>query len=286
MMTALPEPAGTCTGIVHVVKCGGSALRQALARLPGSYTGPWYFDADHFAEERFAVGLPEDERKRVVPDADQLSSVVDSHRMIIGHYWARMLTEAGCSSLAVQLREPRSRLLSLHRYWASQVHAPEELGPWGSEVVAHAHRSLKDFLRTDLVRPAVDNVIARQLLTGMAGGRSARLGWQPRQADLEALLDRLVVADWSEASNRFVARLCELLDEPDVPASEPVNVTEVRAEPERIDPETRALLDRHTSLDSSLIEELGRAGILPRRSRDDLEREFRETAEHHSYVLG
>jgi hypothetical protein len=310
-MSVRPEPAAACCGFVHVVKCGGTAVRDALAGVPGSYSGPGYFDPDHFAEERFLAGMSGPERRRVV-DGHELAEVVEAHQLVVGHYWARTLVSAGCATLAVQLREPRSRILSLYRYWESQSKTGdlEALGPWGSEVVGLAHRStLKDFLASTDVRAAVDNVMARQLLTGMSGrpGWSGRSGvarrsvgsdrsagsrsrgsspWALRRSDLDCLLDVLVVADWSRNSDRFVARLCDQLGGVPVPDVELVNETQVTGATEVIDGRTLELLTRATALDSNLVDALTDAGALPARSAADLGREFEETAERLGFVFG
>ena len=128
-------------------------MRSALSQLPGFYGEPVYLDVAHFGSAGLAGRVP-GARQREIAGPGDLGDVVRGHRLVIGHYAAASLLDAGCTGLAVQVREPRSRVLSLYRFW--QENPAEERagwGPWGSDLVALADRPLGEFLRSG-TRPA------------------------------------------------------------------------------------------------------------------------------------
>src|ERR1700733_11194164 len=102
----------SCLGVIHLPKSGGSSLRVALAQLPGGYSGPFYFDERLFGSRAFVEGIRSPNREAIAMPKD-LRAIAESHRVVIGHYCAASLLEAGCTELAIQVREPRARLLSL-----------------------------------------------------------------------------------------------------------------------------------------------------------------------------
>ena len=73
-----------------------------------------YFDAAMVAGT--AVDHLPDEARHQFVTSEILQDLCKSSRIIIGHYTAPALLDAGCRSVATQVREPRSRLLSLCRY--------------------------------------------------------------------------------------------------------------------------------------------------------------------------
>lgn len=273
-------PGGTL-GILHLVKGGGMAVRTVVAGLPGSYTGPRYFDRQQFPDPHLLDGASPDVLATVVEDEGEYRRTVASRRVVMGHVSSATLLAAGCRALAVQVREPRSRLLSLYRYWQSQSTAHlDTWGRWGTDVVGAAQQPLLGFLESPVTWPATDGALARQALGGLATPYVEQRTWSPAPSDLERFCDHLAVADWSTESGRFVARVWEYLDVPDPPALDRVNVTEVTAAPQVVDAEARRALDRLTAADRDLLDALTDRGLLPRRSAAALDDEFEATASH------
>ncbi len=264
------------------------AVRDMVATLAGAYTGPLYYDLGQFWAEEVLVGASAAVRGTIV-DRSALPAygdVVRSHRVVMGHVAAATLTGAGCTRLAIQVREPRSRLLSLYRYWQSQA-GPHlsDWGAWGTRTVAAAGLPLHAFLTSPAVRPAVDNAIARQALADPFAPGADPARWSPDGATLARFVDRVAVAEWSTASDRFVERIWDVLGEGAAPAPGRVNVTEVTAEPQRIDGVALEALERWTRLDTAFLGGLAAAGVLGARPSDQLEREFADTAERLGFAL-
>ena len=117
-------------GVVHVPKTGGGALRVAFEGVPGCYVGPLYTDADVF-EGLDIDGLPATTRNEFA-SVDALRGICRENRLVMGHYSVNALLDAGCGQIATQLREPRSRLLSLYRFWQSLP--SEVIESWGGGV--------------------------------------------------------------------------------------------------------------------------------------------------------
>jgi hypothetical protein len=275
-----------CLGILHLVKGGGMAVRDAVARLPGSYTGPRYFDLQQFPVVGLLDGASDETLGTIVDEADY-REVVGAHRVVMGHVSAATLLAAGCTDLAVQVREPRSRLLSLYRYWQAQS-GPHlaSWGTWGLEVVGAADLPLAAFLESPMTWPATDGALARQALGGIASPYDGARTWRPSDADRERLAARLSVAEWSTDSDRFVARVWSRLGEPEVPALGRVNVTEVVGGPQVLDGTTVATLERLAGPDRALLDHLMDRGLLRRRSDADLDDEFARTAGRLAFTIG
>lgn len=277
---------GQHLGIVHVPKSGGTAVRNALSGLPTVYDGPLYFDRAHFGTARLVDGVPRPNADKVASVAE-LAVVVETHRAVVGHYSAPTLLEAGCTALAVQLREPRSRILSLYRFWEGQSDEERSSwGLWGQELVALADLPLREFLRSAAVWPATDNAMYRQLF----GGHGARGTWsrrfftrRRRSLGAGSPCGAIAVAEWADQSEAFVARVCAVISTDEVPSLARDNVTEVRGESQVIDRQTLDLLDQLTRGDSSLLAQLMRDGVLAPRSPAELDEEFRDTARRLSF---
>ena len=279
-----------CLGVVHVPKSGGSAMRSALAQLPGCYTGPYYYDRAHFGSDELRRAVPQPNQATIV-EAGRLAEIVGTHRSVIGHYAAPSLMAAGCAALAVQVREPRSRVLSLYRFWQAQPpHERAGWGAWASDLVAWADRPLEEFLRSPAVWPAVDNALSRQLLvdrtTSSARQAARRRRWGALAASYRHLRRRLRVVEWSQRSEVFLARICEVLGAEAVPALERENVTEVRAREQVIGQDSYRLLERLTRADSHLLGRLVADGLLLARTTEELDRDFQTTAERLGFRLG
>jgi hypothetical protein len=276
-----------CLGVIHIPKTGGVALRDALKPLDGCYTGPMYFDQVHFGSVGMAQAIPAPNSKSIVSPSD-LADIVTNHALVIGHYSTESLTNAGCTSLAVQIREPRSRILSLYRYWQAQSHSVRsQWGRWGTKVVSKADLPLKDFLAFPEVWPAVDNAIARQTVSYKHGeGRGGVGSSSFVSGSYSGFLRILVAAEWSSRSEEFLAHVCQLIGVSAVPALNLTNTTEVIGEEETIDQATLDLLDQLTSLDRLLIDQLSRDGVLSRRSSADLDLEFETSASRLAFRVG
>ena len=224
--------------------------------------------------------------RATVVDEGEYHDVVTSHRVVMGHVSSATLLAATCTDLAVQVREPRSRLLSLYRYWQSQS-APHltSWGNWGVHVVGAAQLPLRGFLNSEVTWPATDSALARQALGGLVAPYVDQRTWAPTTGDLERFCDHLAVAEWSTDSGRFIARVWERLDVPGPPVLDRVNVTEVTGAPQVIDSATREALDRLTGLDRDLLAALTSRGLLTRRTDAQLDAEFEDTAARLGFTL-
>ncbi|MFZ0667400.1 MAG: hypothetical protein WAM97_16720 [Acidimicrobiales bacterium] len=268
-MSKLHPGPDRCLGVVHIPKCGGSAVRSALAQLEGCYATPLYFDAVHFGTEELRRGIPEP-NSDLIANPDQLAAAVSASRLVVGHYSADSLLSAGCAGLAVQVREPRSRILSLYRFWEGQS-AEERAGwgMWGSLLVDRAQLPLAQFLACPDVWPAIDNGISRQLL----GVRR----W--RRYPGRPLEPSLMVVEWSSQSTAFVERIADALGAAEAPTLLRENVTSVAGESQVIDRSALARLRQLTRFDRRALTALSRHGHLTARPDEALEREFHESAE-------
>lgn len=288
-------PVVRCLGIVHIPKTAGAALRDALSRVAGCYTGPSYFDWTHFGSADVLNRIPDPNRSTVV--SDELGEIVQSHRALIGHYSTRTLLDAGCKALATQVREPRARILSLYRFWQSTSEQERaDWGPWGASVVSRADVPFVDFLQTSSVWPVTENAIARQLLGEPY--KPPRVLWhrRPRRVRRRVSCQHfsryrdfcryLKVVDWSDRAQGFVERVCEFAQLPEVPVIGRINVTRVTGEPERLTGDALRLLERLTASDRSLLDALMSDGLLARRSDRLLDDEFRRAAEALDFMFG
>jgi hypothetical protein len=279
-------------GVVHVPKCAGTAVQAALSALPVCHSGPVYYDEDHFGWLDPVRQLPP-QRAATVATRGQLREAVGGHRLVIGHFSAATLAAAGVRALAVAVREPVSRLLSLYRYWRSlPPDAAASWGEWGVNLMAAAtNLTLGEFLAAPVTWPAVDNQLARQLLVD---GRVRRVSALHRRLRLTAfrygypsLRRRLVVAGWSGQAQSFVSQVCAAVGVTTPPLVDRVNVTRISPDADRqpITPATRVLLDRLTRWDRELVDRLMADGLLPGRGPGDLAGELRATAERLGFEL-
>ena len=104
-------------------------------------------------------------RRETVAEPSALAGIARTHRLVIGHFTVGSLLTAGCTAIAIQVREPRARVLSLYRFWQAQPeNERSSWGPWGTEVLSKSDLPLRDFLRSPSVWPAIENAIAFQAL--------------------------------------------------------------------------------------------------------------------------
>jgi hypothetical protein len=253
------------------------ALCSALRKLESTHTGPLYYD-DRSGVNPDAWSVPSPNRETIA-SARELRAVVARHRLVMGHYGGPQLVDAGCAALAVQLREPRSRLLSLYRYWQSRSESElASRGRWGSSVVAKAALPFLDFVSQPDGRPATDNVLVRQTLGVYTRAGATLWGALRLTRAYRALQARLLIAEWTSSSERFLERVCERLGVANVPSLGRENITEVTGEQQQLDAETRRRIDQLTSVDQLFLDRLCSDGVLARRSRRDLDSEFELTA--------
>jgi hypothetical protein len=280
----VPRASG-CLGVIHVPKCGGSAVRAVLGQIAGCYTGPLYFDEDFFGRASLAEAVPSPNRESIA-SLSELTDVVAGHRLVMGHYGASTLVESGCDSLAMEVREPRARLLSLYRFWRAQAESERaSWGPWGNELIARADRPLNEFLSCPEVWPAVDNVVVRQTMGFRTRRRVFGRRPSPPAAAYEEFRRRVSIVEWSSRSDEFLERICGQLGESTWPDLGRVNTTEMGSGVQQIDAATMHLLRRLTSVDRSFLDRLSKDGILRRRSAADLDSEFEATAERMDFEL-
>jgi hypothetical protein len=276
-------------GVVHVPKCGGIAVRSALAELEGSHAAAPYFDREMVASVDVSI-LPLATRHDFVED-EHLREICGDHRLVMGHYSCQLLLDSGCRCLALQLREPRARILSLYRYWQSQPdEVLDEWGEWGRTALASARSSLPDFLASRYIWPAADNAIARQVLLRWtpSRGRSARRLTRRalRGKRYESMRTNLAIVEWAADSQRFVDRIRAFLDEEAEVVLRRENETQVGQDTEVLDGKSRKVLDRLTRYDRELEQRLMDDGLLERRSAGALDAEFEETAARLGIKLG
>jgi hypothetical protein len=276
-------------GVVHVPKSGGAAVGKALQGLPGCYSGPLYFDYAHFGYDTRPTVVPR-RRGAVIASPEELGRALTGATLFIGHVSADTLLRAGCWQLAVQVREPRSRLLSLYRFLQAIPNAERwRWGRWGLGMGRGADRPLASFLENPKLWAAVDNSMARQLLATRSQRDIVSAGslWTPEALEvrLAELRGRLRIVEWHRDSKRLVARVCEHLGVDEVPAVVEENVTRVVGKDQVVDERILHLLQLRTVGDSALLTGLSQAGLLPNRSQLELDEEFAETCDRLRFQL-
>jgi hypothetical protein len=278
-----------CLGLVHLPKCGGTALRTAFTHVAGCYTGPVYFDRQHFGTNRLADGVPVQTR-HVIGSLEDVRHIVDTHRLVMGHISAHMLVSAGCDSLALQVREPRARILSLYSFWRAQEDDERSRwGLWGSQLIGQADQPFQAFLATPSIWPAVANSMTRQLC-GKGTGTRARWASGPRSPfaltrRYRAIRPWLGIVEWSNRSDVFVERIMEAIGSDTVPELARENVAHPSGDTQVIDRSTHERLRRLTVADSLLLHRLAADGLLERREAGELDEEFEREAERLNFRL-
>jgi acetyltransferase-like isoleucine patch superfamily enzyme len=151
---------------MHIPKSAGSSVMTALeASLPdGAVAHPRMdpFIFCHFSQ--FDRLDPEFRSRIVVSDAE--FAELARHRVVGGHFpLPKLLRLTSASHIATVLREPRARLLSGFIFGRLSP-AADLWGPYGSEVIAPATRSLEAGLSDPFAAQMGDNPICRLVLRG------------------------------------------------------------------------------------------------------------------------
>ena len=174
---------------MHVPKSGGMSVVQALERAapPGSVC-PKTIDGWTIDEWFDVAGAPASVRDRIAAtDAD--IRMMQTYGFVVGHFALPVLERvAPASEIVTVLRGPRSRLLSLYRYWRRQY--AQHVANWGDAGPhRHALRALPDFLGDPSLARWTDNVVAR---FAMHGDPRVRDGAFVDPADVEALSEAAI----------------------------------------------------------------------------------------------
>ena len=209
---------------------------------------------------------------------DMLASIYDIEEMrqaclsgapIGGHIWTRSAIEAGYTTIVGVLREPRSRVLSLYRYW--QAEDPEILttrfGAKGKFVLRATSGGFRKFLEEGCDQVDVDNGLANYLEGVLDLGRAERKTMDVRFFWTSELDDMVV----------NVAKLMGREQSGTVVEVGRFNETKVVGEPEVLDRSTMKLLNERTRADRRAIAATMRRGWVTYRSRADLDAEFAAT---------
>jgi hypothetical protein len=158
-------------GYLHVPKAAGTSISEALlraataaVRADGSPVSicPAVTDRSLFGTFDDFESLAPDQQSMVFRGPVEELAEFD---VVKGHFDIRSLRAGrGDDDIAVLLREPRARLLSLYTYWRSWTEA--EHASWGNyDASRHAVRLVwSDFLDDRTIAPQIDNVAARLVL--------------------------------------------------------------------------------------------------------------------------
>lgn len=148
--------------LLHVPKCAGSSVREALAHaLPAGAMSPKHWDATHLNASLDVRQLSPEARADGVIEPDEIEQL-SAYSVVFGHFsLSTLLRITDPASVAIVLREPRARLLSLYawlRLW-------DATGWKADPRIEHARRSLDEFLADPAVAAeSTDNVLCRMLL--------------------------------------------------------------------------------------------------------------------------
>jgi hypothetical protein len=163
------RPAGHPLVFFHVMKCGGTSVRSALARAAtGGPAGPGVFELDGQAAIRAVDG---DNRRNWAFRDVLLRYVLGATTppgVVLGHFRFRdeHVAHLGSAHFVTVLRDPVDRLVSLHRYrrWKEGVDVPFsgtlaeflEVPRWQKE----GHLYVETFCGRDGLDPRSDEAVA------------------------------------------------------------------------------------------------------------------------------
>jgi hypothetical protein len=178
---------------LHIPKSGGVSIHMALeaALAPGSLALE-RFDTSVFCDFKDFDLLCPDIRSGIVVTEDEVKSL-GNYRAVSGHFsLPTLLQVTEVSSVAVVLREPRTRLLSLYSYWRTPA-IFERWTPYRAD--RYALRPLEQFLSEPRLAPMIDNQMCRMLLHGDSrlppSGFAAETDIEGLAADAADRLDEL-----------------------------------------------------------------------------------------------
>ncbi|HUS43303.1 MAG TPA: hypothetical protein VMY16_11610 [Ilumatobacteraceae bacterium] len=158
-------------GYLHVPKAAGMSITNALTRAAESSMSergrtmaicPTVMDRSLFGSFDDFESFADAQRSMVLQGPRE---ELGEYPVVIGHFNAGSLRVGrDADDIAVLLREPRARLLSLYTFWRSWTEA--EHASWGSYDASRraASRTWAEFLHDAAIAPQIDNVVARLVL--------------------------------------------------------------------------------------------------------------------------
>ena len=272
---------GLRLGIVHVMKTAGTSLRVLLGQSGQTYVGPGYMETNpnfHAFSDWDTTGLS------MMTNAEAVRQQFTRYPSVMGHITAHSYLAAGATHLLLTVREPRSRLLSLFRYFELSPEATEHAGAFGKAMRESTRDSISEFLALCPANVHTTNAIVQFALCAPdEPAAGVDLPARVKQA-----LPTLFAAHWSGDGAETIQSIEQLLQMPIAPAGMP-RLNEARVQP-GMKPRTLSQLDlmrlrECTALDSWLLEELMTVGLLRRRDQIDLDAEFYETAHRLGFVF-
>jgi hypothetical protein len=268
---------------IHVPKCGGTSVRSALSQV-GFFHAEAKYHCERAVPPADRVGVNDDISSQIY-SVEELQNLHKSGLNVGGHVWSGSVLDAGYQRVWGIVREPRSRILSLYRFWQS-INPQTLISQWGDKgrfAVDATGRDLGHFLDCASGRD-MDNGIEQYLgglrndgcrrLFGRLGGRTAanlevRLFWNDELISLVNLYE----------TERKVSQNEKL------PQLEQLNVTEPKPIVEKLTPNLIHRLDHLTQRDYGFLEYAMSRGWLRERSGTQLNQEFEETARRLQFDL-
>jgi len=273
------QDSGHGVGIIHVPKAAGTSLRRLLLDLGVLDLSDRYHDPYLNGHGSAVVRSPEMDPATYA--IDELRDDLEQQGVAMGHLTLRTYLDAGVDRCWVLVREPRSRLVSRFEHARAN---PDELALFGSG------GSFGAFLRAPAFSGEIDNFEVRMLRPSMASPDVALESGPVRfrrktRRELRSLRARLAGAVWSTGfDSGATPLLADLGVSPEVSSVGPPreNVSSVPDEERIISVDEIDRLGQLTWRSTILLEELMRMGLLARRSRAELDAEFRRTLEAHA----
>lgn len=158
-----PYSPGSPLSFMHIPKCHGSSLIQAIleAKVRGSVVAG--FDRSMFGDFEAFESLSENARRTVYLK----NNLPEKADFVAAHMSFSTLSQwVPCGQLMTLVREPRARLLSLWLYWRSfpDESLEQHWGTLWSDRVRNSRRPLVEFLSEKSIACQTDNQVLRLLL--------------------------------------------------------------------------------------------------------------------------
>jgi hypothetical protein len=212
--------------------------------------------------------------------AEDLRTIMSTHRVVMGHYRAEEMCTAGANQLVAVVREPRLRIISNYTFWC-QKHRSGMLtkqGPYAPAMIDVAEGGFDKFLRTPAVARDVDNVFVLWLLRSPANYHLLADPYPTtehvqRAWELCEHRDLFTGVFWQNETVEAMAHLG--LRSKSVPAV--INMSEPLPTGEEISPQVIERLNEVTRADFQLLDLLMEQGLLKRRSQEEFDQEFYTT---------